>query len=360
MAGYWGYNAMKIKKKLFLGFGLLFIVVLVFGVISVYYISVVSNASNITLKNNYNTLTFTREMRAVLDEHDLPLTPGAAATFDQALKKQEHNITEPGEREATAGVRKAYGLLTGPSAGINWLKEAEKNTRSLLKKIDGLNMRAIVLKNDKIHSTVNRAALYLGGMGLITFFILFILIANFPGFILEPIQELTEGLQEVSQKNYNARLSFKTSDEFAGLADAFNTMTAALGELEKANLTKILAEETRVKVLIEESGDAIIGVDEKQEILFANEAARKILNLGHQQVAGQPVNKLAKNDHLLKTILDNRDPDDPFQMKHDGKMDLFRQKNLEITVPNVKPDFDTLEVAAYPAGTIYVLKKVAR
>jgi NtrC-family two-component system sensor histidine kinase KinB len=90
---------MKIKKKLLLGFGLLFIVVLIFGGVALYYIEVISETSNITLKNNYETLTFTREMRSVLDENDLPLNPRASQAFDNALKKQENNITERGEKK---------------------------------------------------------------------------------------------------------------------------------------------------------------------------------------------------------------------------------------------------------------------
>src|SRR5882757_5487390 len=107
---------MKIKKKLLLGFGLLFIVVLLFGAVSVYYIKVISETANVTLKNNYATLKFTREMRSVLDENDLPLNASASEVFDNALKKQEHNITEPGEAVATHDLRKAFNLLTGPSS----------------------------------------------------------------------------------------------------------------------------------------------------------------------------------------------------------------------------------------------------
>jgi len=81
---------MKIRKKLFLGFGLLFIVVLFFGAVSIYYVEEISETAKVTLKNNYETLTFTRAMRSVLDENDLPLTSQAAATFDNALKKQEN------------------------------------------------------------------------------------------------------------------------------------------------------------------------------------------------------------------------------------------------------------------------------
>ena len=92
---------MKIKQKIRLGLGLIFIVVLFFGVISIYFISQLSNSSKVILKNNYATLGFTREMRAVLDENKLPLPAAAKTAFNTQLVKQEHNITEKGEREAT-------------------------------------------------------------------------------------------------------------------------------------------------------------------------------------------------------------------------------------------------------------------
>src|SRR5579862_2380589 len=85
---------MKIKQKIRLGLGLIFIFVLFFGVISIYFISQLSNSSKVILKNNYETLSFTREMRAVLDENSLPLNSTAQAAFNTQLVKQEHNITE--------------------------------------------------------------------------------------------------------------------------------------------------------------------------------------------------------------------------------------------------------------------------
>jgi NtrC-family two-component system sensor histidine kinase KinB len=346
---------MKIKKKLFLGFGLLFIVVVVFGAFSVYYIKIISETSNATLKNNYETLTFTREMRAVLDENDLPLTAQASKTFDEALKKQEKNITEPGENEATAGLHKAFSLLIEPSLNSNQQHQAERNARLQLKNIEGLNMRAIVLKNEDTHSTESQATLYLGTMGLITFLILFILIANFPGFILNPLLELTDGLHDIGQKKYDTRLDLKTSKEFTQLSEAFNTMATRLGERENADLTKIISEEVRIKTLIEEIPNAVIGTNEKQEIVFMNSLARKILNMDEKQLIGHSVHMLTKNNELLKTILDNKDMETP--LKVDAS--YFQQRNFEIVVPNLKPyNFDTVQIAGYTAGMIYVLKSV--
>jgi NtrC-family two-component system sensor histidine kinase KinB len=348
---------MKIKKKLLLGFGLLFIVVLIFGTISVYYIKVISETSNVTLKNNYRTLTFTRKMRSVLDENDLPLTVRAAGAFDQALQKQENNITEPGEKIATGSLRQAFTLLIDPSSDLNQKQQAERNARLQLKKIEELNMHAIELKNGYTHSTVNKASLYLASMVFITFLILFVLIVNFPGFILNPLRELADGLDQVSKKNYDTRLKFSTSDEFTQVADAFNTMVIN-GEQENADLTKIIAAELRIKMLIEEMQDAVLGVNANQEILFINQEAKRILNLGEKLVIGQSVLELGKSNQLLKMILENNDAETPLKINQDGKVLYFQQKSLEIVVPNLKTDFDTLQVSGYAAGTIRVLRKI--
>jgi len=351
---------MKIRNKLFLGFGLLFVVVLFFGVVSVYYIEKISETTKVTLKNNYQTLTFTRDMRAVLDENDLPLSSAASERFDNSLKKQESNITEPGEREATVGVRNDFGLLTDPSQTLVQKQATEKDIRSQLKRIEGLNMQAIVSKDNATHAAVNRAGLYLGAMGFITFLILFVLIANFPGFIINPVHELTDALQDIKQKNYDTRLSFSTSDEFAQLSHAYNAMAISLGESETSHLSRILSEEIRIKALIEEMEAVVFGVNKKQEFLFVNSAARKILDIEEKNLIGKPVHGLEKNSNLLKTILENKNTDDPLKVSHGGKTSYFKQKNLEIVVPNLKPNqLDAIQFSGHDAGTIYILKDVS-
>jgi len=85
---------MKVKNKLRLGFGFLFVVVLLFGMITLFYINEISNSAKIILKDNYESLNFTRDMRTVLDEQDLPLSAQNAAFFNTQLIKEEHNITE--------------------------------------------------------------------------------------------------------------------------------------------------------------------------------------------------------------------------------------------------------------------------
>jgi transcriptional regulator with PAS, ATPase and Fis domain len=135
-------------------------------------------------------------------------------------------------------------------------------------------------------------------------------------------------------------------------------MAASLGESENISLTKILSEEIRIKTLIEETQDMIIGLNEKQEVLFMNTVAKNVLNLAEKQVIGKAVSELEKNSKLLKTILDNKDLDDPLKVHLDGKVSYFQQKNIEIVVPNLKMNtFDAVQFSGFSAGMIYILKE---
>jgi NtrC-family two-component system sensor histidine kinase KinB len=347
---------MKIKKKLLLGFGLLFIVVLILGTVSLYYIEVISKTSSVTLKNNYETLTFTREMRSVLDENNLPLIPQAADAFNRSLKKQENNITEHGEKEATAGVRKAFSLLVDPASNLKQQLDAQRMIRFLLNRIDGLNMTAIVHKNDYTHSTVDKATLYLGGVSFISFIIIFILVANFPGFILDPLEALMEGLQEITSHNFNVRVDFKTSEEFTQLSNAFNTMASEIGETENASLTKIILGDLRIKTLIETMGDKVIGVNEKNEILFMNTAAKKLIYPGQKNVIGK---ESPESISLLGEILDYKNSETPLKIDINGTTSYFHVQTLEISAPNLKFDpSDSIQYSGYPAGMILILRSM--
>jgi len=346
---------MKIKTKLLLGFGLLFLVVVFFGIVSIYYIEDISEYSKTTVKNNYETLTFTSQMRGILDENDLPLSPSAVALFNNALKKQENNITEPGEKGATTGVRNAFGQVIDPGTGIGAKQQAVRTARAELKAIEGLNMKAIEQKNNYIHATVSKATFLLGGIVFITFLILFVFIINFPGFILNPLNQFIDGIHEIRQKNYDARLEFKTGDEFAALAIEFNAMAANLSDIENQNLTKIISGENQLKIVIEEMQAGVIGLNENQEILFINGEARGIFKTGGKQVTGLPVHDVVKGS-FLKTILESKPDEDGIKFSTDTAQ--YQVKKFEIVVPNLKPKFDTLQFAGYTAGMIYILKNV--
>ena len=349
---------MKIKDKLRLGFGFLFLIVLTFGVVSLFYIHQISDSAKVILKNNYESLKFAGDMRAVLDDSNLPLPDSAKNNFEQNLVMQEHNITEKGEKEVTADLRHQFELLRIQNASVSSQMLAERAIRQQLRRIEQLNMSAIVRKNERATASVNRAIVLLSLVGSITFLILFSFSVNFPGFIANPLRVLVEGIKEISNKNYSKRLEVNNGDEFADVAIAFNDMAKRLKEWETSNLATVLSEKRRIETIIEQMDDAIIGLNEKQEILFINPVAEHILNLDEQKIVGQPVERFITND-LFRSVVKNNSLK-PFKIALDGKETYFQMDSREIVIPNIdpKPNEDTITLGSRSAGRVYILRNI--
>ena len=88
---------MKLKTKLSLGIGFLFIVILVFGVLSIVSINILKIDSAKVLKNNHETLMYCNNILKALDE--IKFTKDAIDSIEANLSRQERNITEPGEKK---------------------------------------------------------------------------------------------------------------------------------------------------------------------------------------------------------------------------------------------------------------------
>ncbi|GAB3914497.1 sensor histidine kinase [Mucilaginibacter boryungensis] len=345
---------MKVKNKLRLGFGFLFLIVLFFGGLSIILINQIATNGKVILKNNYETLTFVREMRSILDEQALPLNAAAASSFEQQLVAQEHNITEKGEGAVTAALRANYTHLQKENSPVV-IRAIHQN----LKQIEILNMKAIVRKNEQANHAVDKALLFLGLAGSFTFLVLFSFSVNFPGAIANPLNVLLKGIRQISQKNYKERIHFDNRDEFAEVAAAFNDMAARLDDWENSSLSQIMSEKQRIETIIEQMQDAIIGISEQQQILFINTTAKTMLNLSDQKYEGQQVADIARHNDLLQSILDSKGNGKPFRIVINGKDSFFQLDSTEITVPNISPNpEDTISIARKSAGRVFILRNV--
>ncbi|MXV50516.1 PAS domain-containing protein [Pedobacter sp. HMF7647] len=349
---------MKIKTKLRLGFGFLFVVVVFFGLLCGFYIYRISNDSKVILKDNYETLGFTREMRAVLDDQTLPLSRGAAERFNENLTKEEGNITERGEGTLVAELRSNFGKLTAGNSSREAMEQAEKDARFDLRRVDELNMNAIVRKNEQAQSSVKKATIYLAFAGTMTFLVLFSFIVNFPGFIANPLNELREGIREIGLQNYKRRLNFSTNDEFAELAGAFNQMAVKLDDWENSNLAKIMSEKMRIEAIIEQMQDAIIGLDEKGQVLFINPQAQKLFNMQQSAVLKKNAGALAEKNDLLRTVLADGEQKQ-LKIFADDRESYFQMEKRQIFVPNFQnQDNESVLTTEQSAGTVYVLRNI--
>jgi hypothetical protein len=95
---------MKIKTKITLGVGLLFMLIILLGLVGAIYINALKADTKNILVANYNTLDYARKMLVELDLSN----ENSQEIFEENLVAQEHTITEVGELEVTQQLRAFY------------------------------------------------------------------------------------------------------------------------------------------------------------------------------------------------------------------------------------------------------------
>ena len=321
---------MKLKNKLTLGLAFLFILIVSFGALSIYYIQKLSSDANKILKNNQETLSYCSNMLKALE--DMPVAKKAQTEFEENLAKQERNITEQGEDQATLVLRTHFeGLKKN-------LRDSSQysSIRKTIYEIEGLNQRAIIRKNEVAQNTAGDATVWLTVIFTVIAIISFTFVTNFPSVIANPISTLLQGITDIANKNYKSRIHLKQHDEFGDLANSFNTMAAKLDEYESSNLAHILFEKKRIETIINNMHDPVIGLDEQKKVLFVNSAALQVTGMTEKDLVGKRVQDIAVTNDLIRSLAANLEQGDgsgskePMKIYADQKESFFEKDILKI------------------------------
>ncbi len=317
--------SMRLKTKLSLGLLFLFVVILLFGILGIISINRLSRDANSVLKNNHESLVYCNNMLKALE--DIQIKKDATQIFEENLKKQESNITEVGEKEATLELRKNFNeLKINPNDPSNY----PEIRRSIIR-IQDLNEMAILRKNAIAQNTAETAKLWLTIIFTILTLVAFTFIFNLPGIISNPIRSLSEGIAEIANKNYNKRIYLKQNDEFGDLASSFNIMATKLDEYENSNLSQIKFEKSRIETIINQMRDGIIGLDNKKNILFLNAVAEKLLGLKEADIIGKYSPDVALKNDLMRKLLQNGEEKQELKIFADNRESYFNKDVLNVT-----------------------------
>ena len=318
---------MKLKTKLSLGLTFLFIVILIFGILGLFYINRLSSDSSAVLKNNHESLVYCNNMLKALE--DIPAKPGALKIFETNLKLQEANITEPGEKEATDELRKNFTELTNdPADPSNY-----PQLRQSLQLINDFNQAAILNKSKIAQDNAETAKFWLTIIFTILIIVTLTFSYNFPGIIAGPVTKLAEGIKAIANKNYQKRIYLERKDEFGDLADAFNTMAEKLDEYEHSNLAQLRFEKSRIETIINQMNDGIIGLDAKNHILFLNAVSEKLLGVKESTIMGKYAPDVAVGNDLMRSLLQG-DGKAELKIFADNQESYFNKDIINVTANN--------------------------
>ncbi|MDJ1482069.1 ATP-binding protein [Cytophagaceae bacterium YF14B1] len=380
---------MKIKTKLVAGIAFLFALFVIIGGLGAYFIKLLSDESDQIIEDNYESVEYTKAMTQALDEMkryhtEFFFSPNqdsltnqvreqmlrqAIVVFEKNLKNEEDNITESGEKELVLSLRSNYTHLlqltqsatnrsTPSDYYFNEIIPQYKDLQKDIYQISEVNLRAIDRKNNSAQATAQKVLSYISVIGVVAFIVYFTFFLNFPGYIANPIQELSHSIRLLANKNYQQRLHFTSNDEFGEVASAFNSMAEKLDEYENSNLAKILFDKKRLDTVINNMRDAIIGLDENLRILFINQEATKLMVVNSEEVTGKYAPDIALTNDLMRNLIQDLVTDatsesqTPLKIVVDNKESYFTKDIIDVVFVR------TGETNSRKIGYVIVLKNI--
>jgi NtrC-family two-component system sensor histidine kinase KinB len=254
---------MVIKKKLSLGLGFLFFIIFILAIFCSYYIGKLSQEAGNILKDNYNSLVYSKNMMSSLEDlrtaihsiifnqtenrkmsgYDWQLFEKGKVEFEKNLRSEIKNITEIQENEYVEVINKNYEIFlklsqqikneSGSSAVyFNEFRPAFEQLNKSIDNIHDVNMQAVVRKSQMTRQDADKMRNYMAGIGVFCMILAFAYYWYFPLYISNSIAYLAEKMKLLLKK-LGMSIDNKTNDEFHVILQSINLIENKYGEENK-------------------------------------------------------------------------------------------------------------------------------
>lgn len=255
---------MTLKRKLTWGLGFLFLIIFALAIFSSYHIGELSQDAENILKDNYNSLVYSKNMLSALEdmrtavggiifnptgekkpsEYNLRLFEVGRVEFETNLISEKNNITEIHEKEFVDAVDQGHSLyarlcvriLKGEGDGTLYFNEylpASEKLRHAVSGIHDLNMQAVERKSQAAKRDSVRTIQIVAGFGVFCVILAFGYFWYFPFYISNSIAHLADRMKALLKKS-GIVLDIKTEDEAFVILQGINLLDIKLGARDKA------------------------------------------------------------------------------------------------------------------------------
>jgi signal transduction histidine kinase len=296
-----------LRAKLILAQSPLALALLLLGLVSGSVTRRLGAQARLILADNYRSVLAAERMKGSLDHLNgdvLILLAGHAegvatdiaanrSTFERELVAQEGNITEPGEGEATRGLR---GAWTEYQASLDhYLAASDREARDRIafshlqprfRRADELADQILAINQDAMVHKVDRAdrraesfehlvilAIVLAlGMGLVSSTWL---IAR----ATRPLGVVAAAVRRFGENDFKARAQVRGKDEIASVATEFNKMADRLERYRQSSLGELLQAEQAAQSAIDSLPDPIVLLNAEGGVHGTNTVATRLLGI---------------------------------------------------------------------------------
>ncbi len=258
------------------------------------------------LKDNYRSVIAAERMKDAAERIDSGLVFAiigrASRGLDQIaqyipkledeIRVQEHNITEPGEREATAKLRKVWNDYRDAIAEVRRVPDAAgldgRYFDSLLGKflavkdaadvILVMNQDAMMAKSDRAERLAGTSNTLLVVVSLAGLFLGLIASGIMTTRVLRPLSVLGQTARRLGEGDVAVRARVGRSDEIGELAVEINTMAERIQKYRESSLGELVEAQLAAQATIDSLPDPVLVVALDGELRHANQAAETILH----------------------------------------------------------------------------------
>ena len=192
--------------------------------------------------------------------------------FEQALETQQSNITERGEPEATAVLRRAWATYRGAYARFaagtdhaaleaDYFKTMNPlfvATKAAADRILDLNQDAMVRKRDQARRAAERSNAAMIATALLASLIGFFASLVLTNRILRPLSVLGATARRLGEGDMEVRAKVSRQDEIGTLARDFNAMADRLAQYRHSSLGELLQAQQQAQAAIDSLPDPVL------------------------------------------------------------------------------------------------------
>ena len=319
---------MSLRAKLLLAQAPIFAALIVVALVSILQGRELAARSAAVLRDNYLSVLAAQRMNEsqqeiqtrVLshalgrDDHARRRVDAELLRFDEQLRIEEGNITEPGEGEAARALRESFERYRETTAAVMAASPGPPAQNLLFEKLEPMSAelgaavgRILVLNEDAIvrkNGDVERAA---GSMRtIVTVVPLLAFVLGIAGSIrltrrmLNPLDALADAARRLGERDFDARARIQGRDEIARLAAEFDGMADRLQRYQRSTLGELLQAQLAAQSAIDSLPDPVLVFDLEGALLAANEAATRTLGAR----AGEPsTDPLRAADPALRALV---------------------------------------------------------
>ena len=188
------------------------------------------------------------------------------------------------------------------------------------------------------------------------------MLIKLPGYITRPFQELTKGINEIANHNYNTQLHLHGGEAMEQLSHNFNRMACHLRDYHNSSLSKLKVSKKYIETIIDSIDEPIVCLDHELTLYFINNEALSILHLRRENIVGKSARETAMRNDLLRRLLIGLDEhhaesgadgkkSEPLKIYADNKESYFQVKYLPVRMLDH-------EGSIKESGTVIMLKNI--